>query len=36
MVSHLFVYQLVLFALVWFFVVLHLTWPKRPASSHAN
>jgi hypothetical protein len=25
-----FFYQLVFFALIWFFVVLHLAWPKRP------
>ena len=30
MVSPLFFYQLVFFALIWFFVVLHLAWPKRP------
>jgi IS1 family transposase len=28
MVSHHFVYQLVLFALVWLFILLHLTWAK--------
>ena len=36
MVSHHFVYQLVLFALIWFFVVLHLTWPKRPVTARAT
>ena len=36
MVSHHFVYQLVLFALIWFFVVLHLTWPKRPVTAPAT
>ena len=30
MVSPLFFYQLVFFALIWFLVVLHLAWPKRP------
>ena len=29
MVSHLFYYQLALLALVWLFVMLHVTWPKR-------
>jgi hypothetical protein len=29
MVSPLFFSQLVLFALLWLFVLLHLTWPKR-------
>ena len=28
MVSHLFFYQLTLFALVWFFVMLHVMWSK--------
>ena len=28
MVSHLFYYQLALLALVWLFVMLHVTWPK--------
>ena len=28
MVSHHFVYQLVLFVLIWLFVILHLTRPK--------
>ena len=27
MVPHLFFSQLVLFALIWLFVILHLTWP---------
>jgi IS1 family transposase len=36
MVSHHFVYQLVLFALIWLFVVLHLTWPKRPVTALAT
>jgi len=31
MVSHLFYYQLALLALVWLFVMLHVTWPKRGA-----
>jgi len=29
MVSHLFSYQLALLALVWLFLMLHVTWPKR-------
>jgi IS1 family transposase len=29
MVSHLFYYQLALLALVWLFLLLHITWPKR-------
>ena len=29
MVPHLFYYQLALLALVWLFVMLHVTWPKR-------
>ena len=32
MVSHLFYYQLALLALVWLFIMLHLTWPKRSAA----
>jgi IS1 family transposase/transposase-like protein len=36
MVSHHFVYQLVLFALIWLFVVLHLTWSKRPVTALAT
>ena len=33
MVSHLFYYQLALLALVWLFIMLHLTWPKRSAAT---
>jgi IS1 family transposase len=33
MVSHHFVYQLVLFALVWRFILLHLTWAKPGVSA---
>ena len=33
MVSHHFVYQLVLFALVWLFILLHLTWAKPGVSA---
>ena len=29
MVSHLFYYQLALLALLWLFLMLHVTWPKR-------
>src|SRR2546427_7774975 len=29
MVSHLFYYQLALLALIWLFVMLHLSWPRR-------
>jgi len=36
MVSYHFVYQLVLLALLWLFVVLHLTWPKRPVTDRAT
>src|SRR5256884_23160 len=36
MVSPLFFYQLVFFALIWFFVVLHLAWPKRPLPALAT
>src|SRR5688572_2635260 len=36
MVSHYCVYQLVLFALLWFFLMLHLTQPKRPATAPAT
>jgi hypothetical protein len=36
MVSHHFVYQLVLFALIWLFVVLHLTQPTRPVPAPAT
>src|SRR5262249_40190923 len=35
MVSHLFYYQLALLALVWLFIMLHLTWPKRSAATTA-
>jgi len=35
MVSHHFVSQLVLFALIWFFIVLHLTRPKHPVTAPA-
>jgi IS1 family transposase len=33
MVSHLFYYQLALLALIWLFLMLHLTWPKRGATT---
>jgi len=33
MVSHLFYYQLALLAIVWLFIMLHLTWPKRSAAT---
>src|SRR6266487_6169963 len=36
MVSPLFFYQLVFFALILFFVVLHLAWPKRPLPALAT
>jgi hypothetical protein len=36
MVSHHFVYQLVLFALIWLFVILHLTGTKRRATAPAT
>jgi len=36
MVSHHFVSQLVLFVLIWLFVVLHLTWSKRPVTAPAT
>jgi transposase-like protein len=36
MVSHHFVYQLVLFALIWLVVLLHLTRPKRPVTAPAT
>ena len=36
MVSHHFVYQLVLFALIWLVVILHLTRPKRPVTAPAT
>src|SRR5262245_12480760 len=29
MKSHLFLSQLVLFALIWLFIILHLSWPQR-------
>ena len=32
MVSHLFYYQLALLALIWLFVMLHLSWPRRSAT----
>jgi hypothetical protein len=35
MVSPLFFYQLVLFALIWLFVILHLTWPKAGVTTPA-
>ena len=35
MVSHQFVYQLVLLAFLWFFVILHLSRPKRPVTAPA-
>jgi len=33
MVSPLFYYHLALLALVWLFLMLHLTWPKRSAAT---
>ena len=33
MVAHLFYYQLALLAIVWLFIMLHLTWPKRSAAT---
>jgi hypothetical protein len=36
MVSHHFVYQLVLFALIWLFIMLHLTQHKRPVPTPAT
>ena len=33
MVSHLFYYQLALLAIIWLFVMLHVTWSKRAASA---
>ena len=33
MVSHLFYDQLALLAIVWLFIMLHLTWPKRSAAT---
>ena len=35
MVSHLFYYQLALLALVWLFIMLHLTWPKPGVTAPA-
>jgi hypothetical protein len=35
MVSHHFFYQLVLFALIWLFIILHLMTPKRPVTAPA-
>ena len=35
MVLHHFYYQLALLALVWLFVILHLTWPKRGVTAPA-
>jgi hypothetical protein len=35
MVPHLFFSQLVLFALIWLFVILHLTWPKPGVTAPA-
>jgi transposase-like protein/IS1 family transposase len=36
MVSHHVFSQLVLFALIWLFIILHLTWPKRPMATPAT
>ena len=36
MVSHYIFSQLVLFALLWLFILLHLTWPKRPVAAPAT
>ena len=33
--SHVFS-QLVLFALIWLFIIVHLTWPKRPVAAPAT
>jgi IS1 family transposase len=33
MISHLFYYQLALLALIWLFVMLHLPWPRRSATT---
>ncbi len=33
MVSHLLYYQLALLAIVWLFIMLHLTWPRRGGST---
>ena len=35
MVPHLFFYHLVLLVLIWFFVILHLTWPKPGVTAPA-
>jgi hypothetical protein len=35
MVSHLVLYPLLLFALIWLFVILYLTWPKRSVTAPA-
>ena len=35
MVPHLFFYPLVLFALIWLFVILHLTWPQPGVTAPA-
>jgi IS1 family transposase len=35
MVSHLFYYQLALLAIVWLFIMLHLTWPKPGVTAPA-
>jgi len=36
MVSHHFVYQLVLFALIWLFIIVHLNRPKCPVLAPAT
>jgi hypothetical protein len=36
MVSHHVFSQLVLFALLWLFIIVHLTWPKRPMAAPAT
>src|SRR5215510_7016623 len=33
MVSYLFYYQLALLAIIWLFVMLHLSWPRRSATA---
>jgi hypothetical protein len=35
MVSHLLYYQLALFALVWLFIMVHLTWPQAGVTAPA-
>jgi len=35
MVSHLFYYQLALLAIVWLFIMVHLTWPKPGVTAPA-